>query len=127
MELDNDIFGNNIIRIIFLSNHLVAFPNTYEYNGKQYTQSEIGLNAEKEYDSRFQEALYEKLKAMQTVVIYVNPENPNEATILKYDINLKDIGAGIALILFPLLILHWAYIRRKYALDFLARNITTLS
>lgn len=100
---------------------------TYEYNGKQYTQSEIGLNTEKEYDNRFQEALYVKLKAMQTVVIYVNPENPNEASILKYDINLKDIGAGIALILFPLFILHWAYIRRKYALDFLARNITTLS
>ena len=99
----------------------------YKYSGKYYTNSKIGLNKEKEYESKFHRELYLKLKEMNNVVIYVNPKNPNESSIIKYDINLKDIGAGIALLIFPLLVIHWVYIGKKYPSNYLADKIKTIS
>ncbi|WP_036156852.1 DUF3592 domain-containing protein [Maribacter forsetii] len=99
----------------------------YKFNGKDYTNSKIGLNKEKEYESKFHRGLYLKLKEMNNVVIYVNPKNPNESSIIKYDINLKDIGAGIALLIFPLFVIHWVYISKKYPSNYLADKINIIS
>ncbi|WP_047245505.1 DUF3592 domain-containing protein [Maribacter thermophilus] len=99
----------------------------YEYNGKHYSNMQIGLNTKKEYDSKFHTELYGKLKEMNTVAVYVNPENPGQSSILKYDLDLKDIGAGIALLIFPLLLGYWIYIGKKHPANYLADQIKTLS
>lgn len=99
----------------------------YEYKGKHYSNTQIGLNAKKEYNSAFHTELYDKLKGMNTVAIYVDPENPKQSTLLKYDLDLKDIGAGIALLIFPLLVGYWIYIGKKHPANYLADQIKTLS
>ena len=99
----------------------------FEHNGKYYTNSKIGLNKEKEYESKFHRELYVKLKEMNNVVIYINPKNPNQSTIIKYDINLKDISAGIALLIFPLLVFNWVYIGKKYPSNYLVDKIKTIT
>ncbi|RTE52263.1 hypothetical protein EHW67_18955 [Arenibacter aquaticus] len=100
---------------------------TFYYEGNYYTNSNIGLNVEKEYQSKFHRALYMKLKEMDKVIVYINPKNPKQSSIIKYDINLKDIGAGIALLIFPLLIVYWVYIGRKHPPNYITEKIKTIS
>jgi len=97
----------------------------FEFKGKYYTNSNVGLN--KEYNSEFHRALYMKLKDMNNVIVYVNPKNPNQSSIIKYDIDLKDIGAGIALLIFPLLVVHWVYVGKKHPPNYIAEKIKTIS
>ncbi|MDE3743336.1 DUF3592 domain-containing protein [Maribacter polysaccharolyticus] len=99
----------------------------YQYGGEYYTNTQIGLNKAKDYTSRFHNELYLKLKDKHQVTVYVNPKNPSQSSLLKYDIDLKDIGAGIAFLIFPLLLLHWVYISKKHPARYLADQIHVVS
>ncbi len=99
----------------------------FEYNGNFYTNSNIGLNVEKDYQSKFHRALYMKLKEKEKMIVYVNPKNPKQSSIIKYDIDLRNIGAGIALLIFPILVIYWVYIGKKYPPNYIAEKIKTIS
>lgn len=99
---------------------------TYHYGGEYYTNTHIGLNQEKEYNSNFHNELYKKLKDKHKVIVYVNPKNPSQSSLLKYDIDLKDIGAAIAFLIFPLLLIHWGYVGKKHPAEYLADQLNII-
>ncbi|WP_086477548.1 MULTISPECIES: DUF3592 domain-containing protein [Arenibacter] len=99
----------------------------YNHNGETYTNASIGLNGEKAYDNSFHNELYLKLKDKEKVMVYYNPNNPSQSSLIRYDVNLKSLGTGIALMIFPFLLGYWAYIRKKHPPHYLADQITVVS
>lgn len=100
---------------------------SFNYDNKQYTNTSIGLNEEKIYYNTFHNDLYTKLADRKKVIVYVNPENPNQSSLIKYDFNLKDIADGIATISFPLLFIYWFYLGKKYRSGYLAKKINIIT
>lgn len=99
---------------------------TFYYNGKYFNNNIIGLNQNKKYDNNFHRKLYNRLIDKNKVVVYVNPNNPYQSTLIRYDFNLKNIGAGIALSIFPLLFINLIYENKKYPPNYLANKIETV-
>ena len=100
---------------------------TFNYDNKQYTNTGIGLNEEKKYYNTFHKNLYTRLANRKKVIVYVNPKNPNQSSLIKYDFILKDIASGIASISFPLLFIYWFYLNRKYPSGYIADKINSIT
>lgn len=64
----------------YLEKVLISY--TYTFTGKKYTSSRIaiGYSTNNIEDHR---AIYDKLKSAKTVMVYVNPDDPRKAVIVK--------------------------------------------
>ncbi|MFD2788696.1 DUF3592 domain-containing protein [Arenibacter sp. H213] len=100
---------------------------SYSHKGETFTNASIGLNSEKHYDSYFHSKLYSKLEDKKKVMVYYNPNNPAQSALIKYDVDLRNMGEGIAMLIFPLLLGCWIFIHMRYSANYLTDRITVVA
>ena len=99
----------------------------YSHNGETYTNASIGLNSNKDYDSSFHNDLYVKLEDKNKVIVYYNPNNPAQSALVKYDVDLRKMGEGIVMLIFPLLFGYWIFVYKRYPDNYVLDKITVVS
>ena len=99
----------------------------YMINKKEYISTSIGLNKNKyKQEYLFNEVnveVYNKLRKAKKITIYVNPENPTESVIVKYDFDYKELGKGLILLIFPLIFFYVIFEYKKYSADYISSQI----
>jgi len=134
LETPNPYYIDDKILYETFSNKTCQIKYKYIYKNNEYFNSNIGIQktslpkTDLDYSNanQFHNALFEKLKNEKKVFVYVNPNKPENSSIIKYYFEYRKIGSVIMTLTFSICIGLFLFINFKYQSDHISNQIKTI-